>query len=95
MWLGGGSDVTVVGSKLADLDLKSLQGGLETRIAVRSRVPAAILGVREGLGGSALNSGNYAATRRLWADSWFAPSVQSLCASVESAFPPPAGAEMW
>lgn len=95
MWLGGGSDVTVVGSKLADLDLKSLQGGLETRIAVRSRVPAAILGVREGLSGSALNAGNYAATRRLWADSWFAPSVQSLCAAVEAAFPPPAGSEMW
>jgi len=95
MWLGGGSDVTVVGSKLADLDLKSLQGGLETRIAVRSRVPAAILGVREGLGGSALNAGNYAATRRLWADSWFAPSVQSLCAAVEAAFPAPAGVEMW
>jgi len=95
MWLGGGSDIVQVGSKIADLELKSLQGGGETRVSVRSRVPAAILGIREGLGGSALNSGNYQATRRLWADSWFSPSVQSLCAAAETAFVPPAGAEMW
>ena len=95
MWLGGGSDVMVVGSKLAELDLKSLQGGSETRVAVRSRVPAPILGIREALQGSALTTGNYGAARRLWADGWFSPDVQSLCAAVEWVFPAPAGAEMW
>jgi hypothetical protein len=95
MWLGAGSDAMVVGSKIADLDLKSLQGGSETRVAVRSRVPAPILGIREALQGSALTTGNYGAARRLWADGWFAPAVQSLCAAAEAAFPPPAGAEMW
>jgi len=50
-----------------------------------------ILGAREGLSGSSLNTGNYSAARRLFADGWFSPSVKSLCQSLESLVPPPAG----
>ena len=82
-FIGGGSDVTVVGSDLKDLDLRSVTGHIDTMVAVRSRVPASVLGTREGMEGSALNAGNYLATRRLWADSWFSPYAQGLCSSLE------------
>lgn len=95
LWLGGGADVQVVGSSLADLDLKGLQGGIETRVAVRAMIPAPILGIRESLQGSSLTTGNYGAARRKWADTWFAPAVGGLCAATESAFKPLPGTEMW
>ena len=81
--LGGGADVTVAGSNLQQLDLKTTQGVDETRIALRSRVPATVLGISEGLAGSALNAGNYSQTRRLWSDAWFTPTAQNLCAALE------------
>lgn len=83
MYVSYGTKVDVVGANLGDLAVKDLQGGFETRVAARSRVPAAVLGIREGMAGSALNAGNYAATRRLWADGWFAPHSASLCAALE------------
>lgn len=95
MFLGGGSDVKVVGAENAALGLKDVQGGFESRIASRSRVPAVVLGIREGMAGSALNSGNYAQTRRLWADGWFSPTAQNLCAALESVMKPPGDAELW
>lgn len=91
MFLGGATDVKVVGQDLSKLSLKDLQGGLETRIAMRSRVPAVILGAREGLSGSSLNTGNYSAARRLFADGWFSPTVKGLCETLETLVPPPRG----
>lgn len=81
--LGGGADVTVAGSNLQQLDLRNTQGVDETRIALRSRVPATVLGISEGLAGSALNAGNYGQTRRMWSDAWFTPTAQNLCAALE------------
>ena len=95
LFLGGGSDVKVVGSDLSKLSLKDISGGFESRIAARSRVPAVVLGIREGMAGSALNSGNYAQTRRLWADGWFSPTAQNLCAALESIVQPAPDAELW
>ena len=95
MFLGGATSATVVGSENAALGLKDIQGGYETRIASRSRVPATVLGIREGLAGSALNAGNYGAARRLWADGWFSPTCQSLCAAVERVMRPAPDAELW
>jgi hypothetical protein len=83
LYIGGGADVKVVGADLAALSLRDMQGGFETRVAVRARIPAAILGVREGLAGSALNSGNYGAARRMWTDGWFAPAADSLASCFE------------
>lgn len=95
MFLGGGTDVKVVGSDLSALSLKDVSGGFEARITARSRVPAVVLGTREGLAGSSLNSGNYAQTRRLWADGWFSPTAQNLCASLESVMAPANDSELW
>ena len=83
MFLGGGTDVKVVGADLKKLALNDLSGSFETRVASRSMVPAVILGIREGLGGSALNSGNYGQTRRQWADKWFTPTADGLCEAFE------------
>lgn len=89
-----GTDIQVVGSQIGDLKMAELQGGFETRVAARARVPATVLLIREGMQGSALNAGNYQQTRRLWADSWFSPYAQSLCATLQRLVDAPAGAEL-
>lgn len=94
LYLGGGADVKVVGGHLGDAAIRDLQGASETRVASRSRVPAVVLGIREGMQGSALNSGNYSQTRRLWADGWFTPHADTLCAALESVVQPAADAEL-
>lgn len=94
MYLGGGTDVKVVGSSLDSLNLKDLTGGFETRVALRSRVPGVILGIREGYSGSSLNQGNYNSARRMLADGWLAPVAESLCASLEGVLEVPSGSEL-
>lgn len=94
IYLSAGTDVSVVGSNLAELDLKSVVGGFENRVSMRSRVPAIIMGAREGLQGSSLNAGNYNATRRQWADIWFSPYGSGLCASLQTILTAPADAEL-
>lgn len=79
MVLGGGAHPHIVGGDLSKLGLSDSRAGHDTRIALRSRVPAPILQISEGLGGSALNAGNYSASRRMWVDGWFAPTADGLC----------------
>jgi len=95
LYLTAGADATVVGSNLADLDLKSVQGATETRIASLSRVHPVILGIAEGLSGSALNAGNFGMARRIWADTWIYPTLQDLVASLATIIKVPDGAELW
>lgn len=83
LFLGGGADVRVVGAQLAQLDLAATQSGHESRIVARSRVPAVVLGSREGLSGSSLNSGNYNSARRMWADGWFSGTADGLAETLE------------
>lgn len=94
MFLGGGSDVKVVGSDLDKLALKDISGGFETRVAARSMVPAPILQIREGLQGSSLTSGNYSQVRRQWADKWFSPTADSLCEALEDVVKRPGDADL-
>ena len=89
-----GTDVEVVGSQLAQLGMAELQGGFETRVSSRSRVPATVLLIREGNQGSSLNAGNYAQTRRLWADSWFSPYAEAFCAAMSRVVNVPDGSEL-
>jgi phage portal protein BeeE len=95
LYLSQGADATVVGSNLADLDLKNVQGGSETRIAVLSRVPAPILGISEGLAGSSLNAGNLGVARRNFSDGWIYPTLQDVAASLAPLLKVPADAELW
>jgi hypothetical protein len=82
-----GADPVPLAANFAQMDFKVTQGAGETRIAAASGVPAAILGISEGLAGSALNAGNFGAARRLFVDTtvrdlWAkaAPSLQTILA---------------
>jgi hypothetical protein len=95
LYLTGGADVTPVGANLNDLDLKAVQGAGETRVAMLSRVPAAILQIAEGLAGSSLNAGNFGQARRIFADTWVYPKSAGLCGALSAIIDVPRDAELW
>lgn len=95
LYLTAGADATVVGSNLADLDLKNVQGAAETRIASLSRVHPVILGIAEGLAGSSLNAGNFGMARRIWADTWIYPTLQDLAGALAPIVDVPRDGELW
>ena len=89
MYLGGGADVKVVGADFQRLDMKSVQGAGETRIAAAAGVPASYLGISEGLAGSALNAGNYGAARRRFADGTIRPLWRAAADALQTLVPAP------
>jgi len=95
LYLAAGADATVVGSNLKDLDLRTTQGGSETRISMLSRVPAPVLGIAAGLEGSSLNAGNFGQARRLFADTWVYPTMQDLAHALSPVVDVPPNAELW
>ena len=95
LYLTGAADATVIGSNLRDLDLENVQGATETRIAILSRVPAALLGISKGLTGSSLNAGNLAMTRRIFSDTWVYPVLEDVAASLAPLVNVPPDAELW
>jgi phage portal protein BeeE len=95
LYLTLGADAEVVGADLKQIDFAAVQGKSETRLSVLSRVPASLLGISEGLAGSALNAGNFGAARRSFADTWVFPTLQNLAGSLAPLVGVPRGAEMW
>jgi phage portal protein BeeE len=95
LYLTAGADATVIGGNLQEIDFRAVTGAGETRLSVLSRVPASLLGISEGLAGSALNAGNWSAARRSFADTWVYPSLQDLAASLAPLVNVPADAELW
>lgn len=95
LYIGGGADVKTLGADFGQLAMKATQGHGETRIAVAAGVPAAILGISEGLAGSALNGSNYTAARRRFADGTLRPLWRSACAALETLVDVPAGSRLW
>lgn len=93
--LFGGADPVSIGSNFRDLDFKSVQGAGETRIASRARVPASVLGISEGLAGSALNAGNFSQARRQFGEQFAYPSWRLMCEALAPLVAVPAGAELW
>jgi phage portal protein BeeE len=93
--IGGGADLTVIGSNLQQLDFKVTQGAGETRICAAGGVPAVLAGISEGLQGSSLNAGNYAAAKRRFADATVRPLWRNAAGSLQVIVPPPAGARLW
>jgi hypothetical protein len=92
----GGADPIPLSANLRDLDFKAVQGQGETRIAVDSGVPAAILGISEGLSGSSLNAGNFQAARRLFVDTTIRDMWACAAPSLQVLFPQPdSGARLW
>lgn len=95
LFLAAGADVKTVGADFNQIDFKATQGAGETRIAVDSRVPAAILGISEGLAGSSLNAGNLGVARRLFADGFMRPQWRSACAALSPMVSVPADSRLW
>ena len=95
LYIGGGADVKSVGSNFEQMQLTQTQQHGETRLCLAAGVPASIVGVAEGLKGSTLNTANYAATRRSFADITIRPLWKTTCKALETAVPPPAGSRLW
>lgn len=95
LFMGGGADVRPLTVDLRALDYKMTTGAGETRMAVASGVPAVILGISEGLGGSSLNEGNFRAAKRLFVDGTIQDLWRKVAPSLEVLLTPPGnGAEL-
>jgi phage portal protein BeeE len=95
LFLDAGADATVIGSNMQQMEFKVTQAVGEVRMATAAGVHPVILGLSESLQGAALNSGNFSAARRLYADMWARPSWANLAASMETIVPAPSGARLW
>jgi hypothetical protein len=95
LYLGGGADVTVVGADMHGLDFKAVQGAGETRLAAASGVGAVIAQFSEGMQGSSLNAGNYAASRRRFADVTMRHLWQEAAAALSNVIDVPKGSHLW
>jgi phage portal protein BeeE len=89
LYLGGGADVTVVGSDFKQLDFSAVQGAGETRIASAAGVPPIIVGLSEGL--KAATYSNYGQARRRFADGTIHPLWQNASGSFAPLVTPPGG----
>jgi hypothetical protein len=89
MYLTGAASVQVIGADFSQMDFKATQGAGETRICAAAGVPATIAGISEGLQGSSLNAGNYAAAFRRFADLFARPHWRSFAANLQRLVPPP------
>lgn len=94
LYLGGGATPTVVGKDLQQLDFSNTQGKGETRIAAASGIHPVLIPLSEGMQGSSLNAGNYAAARRSTADTTFRPLWHNACGSLAQIMPSARGAEL-
>jgi hypothetical protein len=81
----------VVGKDLQQLDFKVVQGAGETRIAAAAGVPAAVVGISEGLQGSGLSADTYTPSMRRFADQTMRPKWRNVCGSLEAIVSKPAG----
>jgi hypothetical protein len=95
LYLGGGADVTVIGADMHQMDFKAVQGAGETRLAAAAGVGAVVAQFSEGLQGSSLNAGNYAAARRRFADITMRHLWQDACGALETIVTIPSGAQLW
>ncbi|MER5603746.1 phage portal protein [Streptomyces sp. NPDC002265] len=89
LYLGGGADVSVVGSNFEQMDFSAVQGAGETRIASAAGVPPIIVGLSEGL--KAATYSNYGQARRRFADGTIHPLWQNAAGSFAPLVTPPGG----
>ena len=95
LYLGGGADPVTIGNSFREMDYKAVQALGETRIAAAYGVPAVIAQISEGLAGSSLNSGNFSAARRLFADRTMRWLWKECCASLQPLLAVPPRTRLW
>lgn len=93
--LGGGADAKVLGADLKQLDFKVTQGAGETRIAAAAGVGGVMAQLSEGLAGSSLNAGNFAAARRRFGDVTMRPHWRSAAAALQPFADVKSGNRLW
>lgn len=92
--IGGGATPTTIGTELKT-DFRAIQGAGETRIAAAAGVGAIMARFSEGLQGSALNQGNYAAAKRQFADMELRPSWRTAAAALGRLIPDQPNSRLW
>lgn len=96
LFLLGGADVTPLSMDFRQLEFSQTVGKGESRIAAAAGVPPSWVGFSEGLQGSGLNAGNFAAARRRFADGTIRPLWRIAAASMANLVTPPnPGAQLW
>ncbi|MBI1757986.1 MAG: phage portal protein [Actinobacteria bacterium] len=96
LFLGGGADPVPLSHDFQQLDFKNTQGAGETRVAAAAGVHPVIVGLSEGLAGSALNAGNYDSAKRGFVDGTMRWLWQTAAASFQTLVTPPRpGAVLW
>ncbi len=88
-----GADVKPLTFDMQQLDLKGIQGAMETRIAAAARVPAIIAGLSEGLQASTYS--NYAQARRHFADMTMRPLWRMAAGSLHMLVDREDDSELW
>lgn len=95
LFLLGGADVTPLTHSFREMDFSATVGKGEARIASAAGVPASWVGFSEGLQGSALNTANFAASRRRFADGTIRPLWRMAAASLAVFVQAPPGQQLW
>lgn len=96
LFLAGGADVRPLSPDFRQMDFRPLQQLSETRVAMAAGVHPTVVGMSEGLQGSSLNAGNFAAAARLAANTTLRPWWRNASASLETLMPPPdPGVQLW
>lgn len=95
LYTAKGNDVTAIGADMQHADFANVIGKGETRIALAAGIHPVVAGLSEGMQGSSLNAGNYAAAKRSTGDKTFRPLWRNVCASLQVLFPPPSGSRLW
>lgn len=88
-----GADVRPMTFDMQQLNLKSIQGHIETRIAAAARVPPIIAGLSEGLEASTYS--NYAQARRHFADMTMRPLWRMAAGALQPLVDLNDGSELW
>lgn len=95
LFLMGGADVTPLSHDFKQMDFAGVIGKGESRIASAAGVPSSWVGFSEGMQGSALNSGNMAASRRRFADGTIRPMWRMAVAALAPLIDVPVGSVLW
>ena len=95
MFTAAGVDATPVGLDMQKLDYKMITGAGETRVAAAAGTPPVLVGLSEGLQGSALNSGNYQSARRQFVDGVIRDLWQDAAGSLQNIITTQSTSELW
>jgi hypothetical protein len=93
LYLGAGAKYNGIGSTPQEIDLKAIQGAIETRIAAAGMVPPIVVGLSEGLASATYS--NYGMARRKYADATLRPLWRDAAAALQNITRTPAGSRLW